>query len=302
MLRRKALVQALESSTKKTDFATESYAQTIVRRFSKHRLGLVSFYVLIFMILLAIVGPFLNPYRPEEIVAGLNEAPSWKHWLGTDQVGRDLLSRLLSGMRISLLVGFLVTAMTCVVGVVLGLISAYFGGWVDVVIMRLADIVLSFPYLLLVLVAAAVFKPGIWNIILILGFVDWPGVARLVRGNVLSIRELAFVKSSQLSGLPKRYILFSEILPNAAPPVLIYATSVMALSMLDEAALSFLSLGVQPPTPSLGNLLGGAQSQTVLTERPWLWIPPGLAIILLVVAINFVGDALRDAFDPKSQL
>ena len=160
--------------------------------------------------------------------------------------------------------------------------------------------VMSFPYILLVLVAAAIFEPGLWSIILILGFVDWPGIARLVRGNVLSLRETNFVKGSIVAGMPTRHILFSEILPNTVAPMLVYATSVMALSMLDEASLSFLGMGVQPPAASLGNMLNSAQSLTVLTRQPWLWIPPGLLIVILVVAINFVGDALRDALDPSA--
>lgn len=186
-----------------------------------------------------------------------------------------------------------------VIGVVLGLIAGYFGGVADMILMRFTDMVMSFPYILLVLVAAAIFKPGLWSIILILGFVDWPGVARLVRGNVLSLRETNFVKGNVVAGMPLRHILFSEILPNTVAPILVYATSVMAISMLDEAALSFLGMGVQPPMASLGNMLNGAQSITVLTSQPWLWLPPGIMIVVLVVSINFVGDALRDAFDPS---
>jgi peptide/nickel transport system permease protein len=154
---------------------------------------------------------------------------------------------------------------------------------------------------LLVLVAAAIFEPGLWNIILILGFVDWPGIARLVRGNVMSLRESNFVKSSIVAGMPRRHILFSEILPNTVAPILVYATSVLALSILDEASLSFIGMGVQPPTASLGNMLNNAQNLTILTERPWLWVPPGVTIILLVIAINLVGDALRDAMDPTAK-
>lgn len=278
----------------------ESFGRRIFRRFCRHRMGLVSLFVLSFLILAALLGPFLLPYAPSEMAGPFNQPPSAAHLLGTDAIGRDILARLLSGMRISLLASFLATAISTAIGVLLGLLSAYLGSWVDVFIMRFTDMVMSFPYLLLVLVAAAIFRPGLWNIILILGFIDWPGVARLVRGNVLSLREQAFVQAGRLAGLPRRKIIFSDILPNTMAPVLIYATSVMAISMLDEAALSFLSLGVQPPTPSLGNMLGDAQSLTVLTQRPWLWLPPGICIILLVVSINFIGDALRDAFDPKS--
>ena len=228
--------------------------------------------------------------------------PSQNRRLGTDQIGRDMLSRLLYATRISLLVGLMATAISTAVGVVLGLLAGYFGGWLDMLIMRFTDMVMSFPYILLVLVAAAIFEPGLWSIILILGFVDWPGIARLVRGNVLSLRETNFVKGDIVAGMPLRHILFSEILPNTVAPILVYATSVMALSMLDEASLSFLGMGVQPPTASLGNMLNSAQSLTVLTRQPWLWIPPGLLIVILVVAINFVGDALRDAVDPTATL
>ncbi len=279
---------------------SETYRRTVWRRFRRHRLAMVSCGVLLFIVLAALVGPLLCPYAPNETVGAFSEPPSPAHWLGTDQIGRDQLSRLLSGTRVSLLVGILAAAISTCVGVVLGLVSGFFGGVVDMVIMRLTDAFMSFPYILLVLVAAAIFDPGLWSIILILGLVDWPGVARLVRGNTLSLRESNFVKSSQLSGMSRRYLLFSDILPNTIAPVLVYATSVVAISMLDEAALSFLGMGVQPPTASLGSMLNGAENLTILTSKPWLWVPPGVVIILLVVAINFIGDALRDALDPTS--
>ena len=277
----------------KKDISRESYLQTVIRRFKQHHLATVSLVILAVLVVAALLAPIIAPYNPDEIVGGFSKAPTAEHWLGTDQIGRDVLSRLLYATRISLLVGVLATA-------ILGLIAGYFGGAADMIIMRFTDMVMSFPYILLVLVAASIFKPGLWSIILILGFVDWPGIARLVRGNVLSLRESNFIKSDLVAGMPLPYILFSEILPNTAAPILVYATSVLALSMLDEAALSFLGMGVQPPTASLGNMLNGAQSLTVLTKQPWLWIPSGLMIVVLVIAINFIGDALRDALDPNS--
>lgn len=283
------------------DISRESYLQTVVRRFRRHHLAAFSLVVLVIFGGLALFAPLIAPYDPDAIVGGFSKAPTLAHWLGTDQIGRDVLSRLLYGMRISLLVGLLATLISTVIGVLLGLVAGYFGGAVDMIVMRFTDMVMSFPYILLVLVAASIFKPGLWNIILILGFVDWPGIARLVRGNVLSLRESNFVKGDILAGMPLRHTLFSEILPNTVAPILVYATSVLALSMLDEAALSFLGMGVQPPTASLGNMLNGAQSLTVLTKQPWLWIPPGVMIVVLVVAINFVGDALRDALDPNGK-
>lgn len=282
------------------DIAKESYLQTVYRRFRHHRLAMVSVVILVILCGAALLAPVIAPYDPTDIGGMMCVGPSREHLLGTDQIGRDVLSRLLYGTRISLLVGVMATLISTVIGVLLGLAAGYFGGVLDMVIMRITDMVMSFPYILLVLVAASIFRPGLWSIILILGFVDWPGIARLVRGNVLSIREMNYVKGNTLAGMPMRHILFSEILPNTAAPILVYATSVLALSMLDEAALSFLGMGVQPPAASLGNMLNGAQSLTVLTSQPWLWLPPGLMIIVLVISINFVGDALRDALDPNS--
>lgn len=279
---------------------SESYGHIVWRRFGRHRIALISLFLLIFLTSAAILAPIIAPFNPDTIAGTFSGAPSAKFLFGTDEIGRDVLSRLLYAMRVSLLVGFMATVISTAIGVVLGLISGYFGGWVDMMIMRFTDMVMSFPYILLVLVTAAIFKPGLWNIIIILGFVDWPGVARLVRGSTLSLRETNFVKSSIVAGMSKRHILFSEILPNTVAPILIYATLVLAVSMLDEAALSFLGMGVQPPTPSLGNMLNGAQSITVLTTEPWVWLPPGLMIIILVISINFIGDALRDAMDPTA--
>lgn len=288
------------SDHEEKDIVSESYFETIFRRFRHHHLAMVSLIILVILGGAALLAPVIAPYQPDEIVGTFSGAPCKEFWLGTDQIGRDVFSRLLYAMRISLLVGIMATFISTVVGVVLGLTAGYFGGAADMIIMRFTDMVMSFPYILLVLVAAAIFKPGLWNIILILGFVDWPGIARLVRGNVLNLRETNFIKGNIVAGMPLSHILFSEILPNTVAPILVYATSVLAISMLDEAALSFLGLGIQPPAASLGNMLNGAQSLTVLTKQPWLWIPAGLLIVVLVMAINFIGDALRDALDPNS--
>ncbi len=275
--------------------------RTVARRFLRHKMAVVCLALLTVMILMALLAPVIAPYSPTKPSGKFSQPPTAEHILGTDKIGRDMFSRLLYAMQVSLEVGFLATLISTVVGVILGLVSGYFGGAADKAIMSFTDMVMSFPYILLVLVAAAIFQPGKWSIILILGLVDWPGVARLVRGNVLSLRETNFIKSGVAAGMPRRYLLFSEILPNTVAPVLVYFTSVFAISILDEAALSFLGMGVQPPTPSLGNILNGAESLSVLTGKPWLWIPAGAVIILLVVCINFVGDALRDAFDPRNE-
>ncbi len=288
------------SNSQTSDYKNNTL-KMIFKRFCKHKLAVASLYFLSIMTILALLAPIISPYNPNQVSTAFSSPPSLEHWLGTDQIGRDMLSRLLYATRISLFVGFAATIVSTIIGVILGLIAGYFGGVVDIIIMRITDTIMSFPYILLVLVAASIFGAGLWNIILILGFVDWPGAARLVRGNVLSLRETNFVKGNVVAGMPNRYILFSEILPNTIGPVLIYATSVFAISILDEAALSFLGMGVQPPTASLGNILNGAESITILTSKFWLWIPAGVLIILLVVSINFVGDALRDAIDPSAK-
>lgn len=276
-----------------------SHARRAMRRFWQHKAAAASLIFLLTTALVMLLAPMIAPYPPDEIVGPFSAPPCGQHLLGTDQVGRDVLSRLIYASRITLFVGLASTAIAAVIGVVLGLLSGYFGGWVDAVIMRLTDMVMSFPYLMLVLVAAAMIGPGLSNMVLILGFVNWPGIARLIRASVLAIKEEDYVKSSLLQGMPLRFILFSEILPGALPPALVYATTAVAWAMLDEAALSFLGMGIQPPTASLGNMLNGAQSLTILTGKPWLWLPAGMMIILLVMAVNFVGDAIRDAIEPK---
>ena len=193
---------------KNKDITRESYLQTVFRRFRRHHLAAVSLVILVILGGAALLAPVIAPYDPDAIVGSFSGAPNLQFWLGTDQIGRDVFSRLLFAMRISLLVGVMATLISTVIGVVLGLIAGYFGGVADMIIMRFTDMVMSFPYILLVLVAASIFKPGLWNIILILGFVDWPGIARLVRGNVLSLRETNFIKGNIVAGMPLRHILF----------------------------------------------------------------------------------------------
>ncbi|WP_239618090.1 oligopeptide ABC transporter permease [Cohnella mopanensis] len=278
----------------------DSSAKLFARRFKKHKLAVAGLAVMAVLALCAIFAPLIAPYDPSTITDSFSAAPSWQHPLGTDQIGRDELSRLIYAARISLSVGIGSILISSVIGTVLGLVSGYYGGWVDNIIMRITDVFMSFPYIMLILVVASIVGPGLTNIILILGFLGWPSVARLVRGNVLSIKETDYVKASVVLGFKTPRILFMHILPNTVAPILIYATSGVAGAILDEAALSFLGLGVQPPTPSWGNMLASAQSLTVLTSQPWQWIPPGVMIILSVLSINFIGDALRDALDPKN--
>jgi peptide/nickel transport system permease protein len=223
-----------------------------------------------------------------------------QHLLGTDQVGRDVLSRLIYGARVSLTVGLGTVAISVSIGTILGLISGYFGGKIDMLIMRITDIFMSFPDIVLILVVVSIMGPGLANIIIVIGLLRWPSVTRLVRGNVLSIKKMDFVKSAIVLGLKTPRILFLHILPITIAPVLVNATSGMASAIITEASLSFLGMGVQPPMSSWGNMITDAQSISVLTSQPWLWLPPGLLIVLCVLSINFIGDGLRDALDPKN--
>jgi len=293
-------IKAINRRLMMKDDKEDRYLSIIVRKFKKHKLAVIGVFVLALLMLCAILAPLIAPYNPNEIAGSFSAGPNAQHLLGTDQVGRDVLSRVIYGSRISLLVGFSSMGIGLGLGIILGLVSGYFGRWIDMIIMRITDIVMSFPYIMLILVVAGIVGPGLLNIILILGFLNWPSVARLVRGNVLVIKETDYVKASIVQGFRIKRILFSEILPNTIAPILIYATSGIAWAILDEAALSFLGFGVQPPTASWGNMLNGAQSLTILTSQPWLWLPPGIAIILTVLSINYIGDALRDALDPKN--
>ncbi|WP_420798348.1 oligopeptide ABC transporter permease [Lysinibacillus tabacifolii] len=270
------------------------------KRFKRHKLAVMGLWFLAIVTMAAILAPIFAPFDPAEITGEFSAPPSLQHLLGTDQVGRDVLSRVIYAARVSLAVGIGAVAISAIIGTVLGLISGYFGGMIDGVVMRITDMFMSFPYILFILVVASIVGPGLTNIILILGVLGWPGIARLVRGNVLAIKQSDYVKASIALGYSTPRILFKHILPNTVAPILIYATSGVAGAILDEAALSFLGLGVQPPDASWGNMLSNAQSISILTDQPWLWIPPGTFILLTVLAINYIGDALRDALDPHN--
>lgn len=278
----------------------ESYMRMIIQRFLKHRLAVAGIVFLFLIVLAAVFAPWIAPQNPYDVTDSFSAPPSSEHVLGTDQVGRDVMSRLIYAARVSLMVGIGAVAIYVVIGTVLGAVSAYFGGWVDMLFMRVTDVFMSFPSLMVILVIVSVLGPSLTNVILVLGLLGWPSVARLVRGSVLSLKQLDYVKANIALGLSTPRILFLHILPNAMAPILVHATFGMAGAILTEAALSFLGLGVQPPTASWGNMLTDAQSLTVLTEQPWLWVPSGIMIALTVLSINFIGDGLRDAMDPKS--
>ncbi|WP_456279237.1 oligopeptide ABC transporter permease [Bacillus sp. AK128] len=278
----------------------ESYLRVITTRFLKHRLAVLGLIMFVIIVLMAIFAPLIAPQDPYEVGYEFEAKPSAEHPLGTDQVGRDVLSRLIYASRVSLSVGVGAVAIYVVIGTILGAMAGYMGKWVDMLIMRITDVFMSFPYLMVILVLVSVMGPSLFNIILVLGLLGWPPIARLVRGSVLSLKEMDYVKAGVALGYTTPRILLNHILPNAIAPILVNATFGIAFAIIMEASLSFLGMGVQPPTASWGNMLTEAQSLTVLAQQPWLWVPPGLMIVLAVISINFMGDGLRDAVDPKS--
>ncbi|MEG1767301.1 MAG: ABC transporter permease [Comamonas sp.] len=256
--------------------------------------------ILSLMVALAVFAPWLAPFAPDEIdLFAIEAAPGDGHWLGTDELGRDVLSRLLYGGRVSVLVGVSAVALQLVIGVALGALAGYCGGLVDAVVMRFTEVVMCFPFYAIAITLAALFGASVWNVILIIGILHWTGLARLVRAEFMSLREREFVLAARAMGTSPLRIVLRHLLRNSYGPILVYATLAVAQGVLAEAALSFLGLGVRQPQPSWGNMLAAAQSMRVLNDQWWLWMPPGIAIVLMVLAINFLGEALSSRLNRR---
>jgi len=250
--------------------------------------------------LVSLLAPLVVHHSPTAIdLDALTRPPSGSHWLGTDASGRDVLARVLYGGRVSLAVGLTAAALSVAVGAVLGAAAGLLGGWADGVVMRAADLMLSFPTIMVIIVLAGVLGPSVPMLVVAIALTHWPASARLVRGVALELRDREYVLASRLAGASRSWLVRVHILPAALPPVTVAATLAVAQAVLLEATLSFLGLGVQPPQASWGNMLNDAQSLTLIQTAPWLWLPPGLAIAVTVLAVSFVGDGLRDAVDPQ---
>ena len=269
------------------------------QRFRRHRVAMVGMVILVVLTVAAIAAPIVAHNDPYHTTLSLiRKPPSAAHWLGGDSSGRDVFARLIYAGRVSLSVGLVAVGIYTIIGILLGALAGFYGGWVDSLIMRVADIVLSFPSLIIIITVVSILGPSIYNVMLVIGLLGWPPMARILRGLFLSLRERDFILASRTVGANPWRIIFRHLLPNALAPVIVAATFGIAQAILLEAGLSFLGLGVQPPTASWGNMLTDAQSLTVLSGLPWLWIPPGIMIALAVLSINFIGDGLRDALDP----
>lgn len=275
-------------------------------RFRKHRMALIGGVITLFIILLVVFAPFISTDPMDQDLMNRFKPPSAEHWMGTDDLGRDMFARVLYGGRISLTVGLLAMGLSIILGSVIGLAAGYYGGWIDAVLMRITEIFMSIPSLF-VLIALGMFlrtleipflKPGSFlPISLVIGALSWMGTARLVRASTLELREREFVQASRALGASDVHLLFKRILPNIASPIIVSATLGLAGAIISESGLSYLGFGVQLPTPTWGNMLSNTQSQ--MTTAPWTAIFPGLMIFIIVIAINYLGDGLRDALDPR---
>lgn len=270
----------------------------IIKRILKNRVALIGLLFIFFIFLIAIFAPLIVPYDPYKInVYKVLEPPSKEHIFGTDELGRDVFSRIVYGARVSLQVGFIAMGIAILTGTLLGSIAGYYGGFVDTLIMRIVDVMLAFPTLFLILAVVAVLEPSIYIIMVVIGLTGWMDVARLVRAEVLSIKEREFVLSARAIGANSFRIIFNHILPNAIYPVIVAATFAVGGAILIESGLSFLGLGIQPPEPSWGGIL--SVGKDYITVAWWMSFFPGIAIFFTVLSFNLLGEALRDAFDPK---
>lgn len=276
--------------------------QLAMRRFLKNKLAIVGLVVFFIIICMAVFAPFLTDHDPTEPnLLRIEQSPTSEHILGTNSVGHDNFSRLLYGSRISLIVGFSAMSFTLIIGLITGAVAGYYGGVVDNIIMRLTDLVLALPFLVLALTIIALMeKITIGIFVTIIAITSWPTLTRIVRGTFLSLREQEFVLGARAIGASDTRIIFRHFIPNAIGPIIVNATLMMASMIIIESALSFIGFGIPQPTPTWGNMISEAQSIRILRYHPEAWIPPGLGILVTVLAINFIGDGLRDAFDPKS--
>ena len=266
----------------------------------KNRAALFGLFVIIVLIIIAIIGPYITPYDPNKnAMIDANQTPSAAHWFGTDKLGRDILSRVIVGTRISLFVGVSAVAFSLILGTIFGSIAGYFGGKIDAVIMRIMDIMLSIPSILLAVTLMAALGKGLDKAIIAIGVVSIPEYARIIRSSILSVKENDYVAAARVLGNSDTRIIFHHILPNVLSSIVVRATLGISTAILDTAALGFLGLGVQPPTAEWGDMLGRVKELVVV--YPHMLIFPGLAITLAVLAFNLFGDGLRDALDPKSR-
>jgi len=271
-------------------------------KFASNRLAVIGLGIFAFIILISVFAPLLTAYDPQKInLRAMMQAPSLEHWFGTDRTGRDVFARVLFGGRVSILVGLGSAVLSALIGVAIGVYTGYVGGWLDAIAMRVSEIFMSFPQIILVLLLVSIMGQSLTNLILIFTLTGWGGIYRMARARMLSIREEEYVQALRSFGLSRSLIAYKHMLPNALGPIMVNITLSTAAFILQEAGLSFLGLGVPTSIPTWGNILNAAQDLRVLENNWWIWLPVGTTISLFVLSVNFIGDGLRDATDPTQQ-
>nr|PZN60158.1 MAG: peptide ABC transporter permease [Sphaerobacter thermophilus] len=280
--------------------AGRSHARIAWERFRRHRLAMIGLVILGVLTLLAVLAPVIAPYGPDEQdLFSITTPPSREHWLGTDELGRDVLTRVMYGGRVSLSVGLAAALISTLIGVVVGAVAGFYGRWVDAALMRFIDLMLAFPALFFLLVLFTIVSASVWNVILFLGLFGWMWLARVIRGEILALKELDFIDAAHAMGATNVRIIVQHLLPNVTAAIIVSTTLSMAYNMIAEATLDFLGFGVPPNVPTWGNMLTGASNYYI--QVPLLPVAPGAVLVLAILAVNFIGDGLRDALDPFTE-
>lgn len=298
------MVKDAVSNSKTGVFVSESFFRKAAMRFFRHKLAVVGLVMLTLIVLMSVFYPMIgNSSTAFDLnYTAISKGPQRGHIFGTDALGRDVFMRLMLGGRVSLSVGFIAAICSTLIGITLGGIAGFFGGKTDMVIMRFTDTIMCFPFLVICMVLVSILGPGLGNTMVAIALLKWTNAARITRGEILYLRERQFIEADKALGINRLKTLFVHIIPNAISPIIVNTTFNMADTIMTEASLSFLGLGVSLPTPTWGNMLKDASSLVTLKTMPWLWIPPGIMIALTVLSINFIGDGLRDALDPRMNI
>lgn len=296
MAKKTKLLQELGLSAE--DIKASNLYRDAWRRLKKNKAAIVSLAAIVLIVLVAVFAPFVAPYEPyAQDLTKICEPPSAEHWCGTDSLGRDVLSRIIFGSRISLLVGVVCEAICVPIGVILGSVAGYYGGKVDMVISRLIEIIASFPFILFAVAVMFVLGPGIMNVFIAIGVIGWTGLARMIRGQIMQLKEKEFIEAARAAGASSMKIIFRHLIPNCLSTIIVVITLDIPGDIMLESTLSFIGLGVQPPDPSWGSMI--SEARKFIRQNPWFSIFPGIAIMLIVLAFNTFGDGVRDALDPK---
>lgn len=291
-----------KNATNDLNYPKAAMLSDTIHNFVRHKLAMISLVIILFEALMVFVLPLIMGLEPNKIQGVFYGEPSAEFWLGTDDVGRDIFARLLYGGRMSLIIGVSAATLSALIGIPLGLIAGYYHNVLRVVILRLTDVFMAIPMMIAAMFIVSVVGTSMWTVIVVIGFLCWPGFCRLAYGRVLSVKENEYIEAARAIGTPTHQLILKYILPNSVAPLLVAYSGHIASAIVTESSLSFLGIGIQPPQASWGNILYSAQSLSTLTDRPWMWLPAGLCLVATVLSINFIGDGLRDALDPKMKV